>query len=102
MEKHGLQPEDIAGWANRHGVFSDMALLLEGVRAWFKGDFAKATHILIPQIEVAMRSTTSQIGVPITKALPKIPDASVAIGMGDILYTSKVTDELGPDLTLRA
>jgi hypothetical protein len=100
MEKHEVQPEHIVSWANRHGSFSDMALLLEGVRAWFKGDFAKATHILIPQIEVAMRSIANQIGVPVTKALPKIPDASVAIGMGDILYTGKVTDVLGPDLTL--
>ena len=100
MEKHDIQPEHIVSWANRHGVFADMALLLEGVRAWFKGDFAKATHILIPQIEVAMRTIAGQIGIPVTKALSKIPDASVAIGMGDILYTAKVTDELGPDLTL--
>ena len=100
MEKHDVQPEHFVGWANRHGVFADMALLLEGVRAWFNGDFAKATHILIPQIEVAMRTIAGQIGIPVTKALPKIPDASVAIGMGDILYTAKVTDELGLDLTL--
>jgi hypothetical protein len=100
LERHDLQPQHFVGWANRHGVFADMALLLEGVRAWFNGDFAKATHILIPQIEVAMRAIAGQLGVPVTKALPKIPDTSVAIGMGDILYTAKVTDELGPDLTL--
>ena len=77
-----------------------MALLLEGVRAWFQGDYAKTTHILIPQIEVALRSIAAEVGLPVTKAHPKIQGTSVAIGMGDILYTAKVTDVLGPDITL--
>lgn len=100
LEKHDIPPECIVGWANRHGLFEDMALLLEGVRAWFQGDYAKTTHILIPQIEVALRSIAAEVGLPVTKAHPKIQGTSVAIGMGDILYTAKVTDVLGPDITL--
>ena len=77
-----------------------MALLLEGVRAWYQGDYAKATHILIPQIEVALRSIAHEAGIPVTKAHPKVPETSVAIGMGDILYQDKVTAVLGPNTTL--
>ena len=86
--------------ANRHRLFDDMALLLEGVRAWYYGDFAKATHILIPQIEVALRSIAHHAGLPVTKAHPKVPETSVAIRLGDILYQDKVTTILGPDTTL--
>ena len=100
LEKHDVLPEHIAGWANRHAVFEDMALLLEGVRAWFQNDFVKATHLLIPQVEVAMRSIADQLGVPVTRADPKVAGTSVAVGMGDILYNTKVTHALGPDITL--
>jgi lysyl-tRNA synthetase class 1 len=100
LEKHDVQPEHFVGWANRHGLFEDMRLLLEGVRAWYQDDFAKTTHILIPQIEVALRSIAAQAGLPVTKALPKVAGTSVAIGMGDILYTTAVIDLLGPDITL--
>jgi lysyl-tRNA synthetase class 1 len=99
-EKHDLDPEHIAGWANRHSLFEDAGLLREGVRAWFQGDFAKATHILVPQVEVALRSIAHQAGVPVTKAHPKVPETSVAIGMGDILYTNRVTDVLGANTSL--
>jgi hypothetical protein len=30
-------PEHFAGWANRHGLFEDMSLRVEGVRAWAPG-----------------------------------------------------------------
>jgi lysyl-tRNA synthetase class 1 len=100
LEKHEVHPEHFVSWANRHCLFEDMALLLEGVRAWYQSDFAKTTHILIPQIEVALRSIADQAGLPVTKAHPKVAGTSVAIGMGDILYASTVTDVLGPDITL--
>lgn len=100
FEKHELVPEQFVGWANRHALFGDMALLLEGVRAWLQGDVAKAVHILIPQIEVALRSIADQVGLPVTKAHPKVAGTSVAIGMGDILYSELVANALGPDITL--
>ena len=64
-----------------------------------KSPFRK-THLLIPQIEVAMRSIADQAGLAVTKAHPKVTGTSVAIGIGDILYASAVTDVLGPDITL--
>jgi Domain of unknown function (DUF4209) len=100
LEKHEIHPEHFVGWTNRCGLFEDMALLLEGVRAWSQGDFVKANHVLIPQIEVALRSVANEAGFPVTKAHPKVAGTSVAIGMGDILYAPKVVDLLGPDITL--
>jgi len=99
-ETHNLVPEHFAGWANRHGLFEDMTLLLEGVKAFFCGDHVKAAHVLIPQIEHALRSIAGKLGKPTTKAHPKVKGASVVINMGDILYDDAITSQLGDDLTL--
>jgi len=101
FEKHEeLVPEHFVGWANRHDLFKDMGLLLEGVRAWVRDDQVKATHVLIPQIERGLRKLASDLSVPITKPHPGVPETSVAIGMGEILYNDKVAEALGPDVTL--
>jgi lysyl-tRNA synthetase class 1 len=100
LEKHPVVPEHFAGWANRHGLFDDMSLLLDGVRAWERNDQVKAAHVLIPQIERALRKLADNLGVPITKVHPRIAEASVVIGMGDILNNEKVAEALGPDTTL--
>jgi lysyl-tRNA synthetase class 1 len=73
---------------------------MEGVTAWYDQDFVKAAHVLVPQIEVGLRAIVSQIGKPVTKPHPTIQGVSVAIGMGDMLYTKDVRDALGDDLTI--
>jgi Domain of unknown function (DUF4209) len=99
-ERHEVVPEHFAGWANRHGLFDDMSLLVAGIRAWERDDQVKAAHVLIPQIERALRKIADGLGVPVTKAHPSIAGTSVAIGMGEILYNDKVAEALGPDATL--
>ncbi|RZM91463.1 hypothetical protein CWO91_41110, partial [Bradyrhizobium genosp. SA-3] len=100
FERHEVAPEHFAGWANRHDLFDDMSLLLEGLRAWEREDDVKAAHVLVPQVEHALRKVADDLGVPITKAHPVVSEASVAIGMGEILYNEKVAEALGPDVTL--
>src|SRR5262249_41191279 len=93
-------PEHFVGWANRHGLFEDTSPLLEGVRAFYEDDHVKAAHVLIPQVEHAMRSIAGQLGKPVTKPHQKVKGASVVINMGDILYDDAITSALGDDLTL--
>ena len=100
IEVHNMAPEHFAGWANRHGLFDDMGLLVQGVRAAFDDDHVKAIHVLVPQLEHAIRSIAGQLGKPVTKAHPTVKGASVAISLGDILYADEITQQLGPDLTL--
>ena len=99
FEKHDVLPEHFVSWANRHGIFADMSLLLEGMRAFFAGDPVKAAHVLIPQVESALRTIAGQLGKPVTKAHPKVKGASVVINMGDILYDDAITSQIGDDLT---
>jgi lysyl-tRNA synthetase class 1 len=100
FEKHDVQPEHFVGWANRHPLYEDMGLLLDGVRAYFAGDYVKAVHLLVPQVEHGLRSIAGQLGKPVTKAHPAVQGASVSTNMGDILYSKDIAEALGPDLTL--
>jgi lysyl-tRNA synthetase class 1 len=100
FDKHDLQPEHFAAWANRHGLYDDMGLLLDGVRAYFTGDYVKAVHLLVPQVERGLRSIAGQLGKPITKAHSTVQGASVSINIGDILYSKDIAEALGPDFTL--
>jgi lysyl-tRNA synthetase class 1 len=100
FEKHPVLPEHFVGWANRHGIFRDTSLLLQGVRAFFEGDHVKVVHVLIPQIEHALRAIAGQLGKPVTKPNQKVQGASVVVNVGDILYDDAITSALGDDLTL--
>lgn len=100
IETHGVTPGHFASWAARAGLFDDLTLLIEGVRAWFDQDYIKAVHVLVPQVEHGLRGIVSKLGLPVTKPHPTISGVSVAINMGDILYSKEITEALGPDLSL--
>lgn len=100
IEVHDLTPHHFVSWVARTGLFKDFELLLEGLTAWFQQDFVKTVHVLIPQVEAGLRAIVEKLGKPTTKAHPKIQGTSVAISMGDILYSREVIDALGEDITL--
>lgn len=100
IEAHDATPEHFVSWANRLGLFEDSTFLIEGVRSWYQGDYIKAVHVLVPQIEKGLRSIVAQLGKPVTKPHPTIAGIGVSINMGDILYSKELTEKFGPDLTL--
>lgn len=100
IEKHNFNPHHIATWAGRTDLFEDLTFVLEGVGAWFAGDYVKCIFVLTPQIETALRRLTGNLGEAVTRKHPTMPDREVAIGMGEILGNDKVKAALGPDLLL--
>ena len=100
IEVHDVRPEHFATWAARTELFDDLTLLMEGITAWYDQDFVKAVHVLVPQVEVGLRAIVSKLGKPITKPNMKFDGVSVAINMGDILYSTEIIEALGSDLTL--
>jgi Domain of unknown function (DUF4209) len=105
IDKHQLKPVDSIQWTNRQGLFDAgrLPLLREGLEAWFERDHVKALHVIIPQIENAVRHMVGQVGKPTTKPAGTVPGVSVAINMGDILFnaaTVAALGPLGPDLAL--
>jgi lysyl-tRNA synthetase class 1 len=73
---------------------------MEDITAWYDQDFVKAVHVLVPQVEVGLRAIASKLGKPLTKPHTRIEGVSVAINMGDILYSKDIMEALGSDLTL--
>jgi lysyl-tRNA synthetase class 1 len=100
IEKHSIRPEHFVSWTARSGLYSDLSLLAEGLTAWYAQDFVKAVHVLVPQVEVALRGIAAKLGKPTTKAHSTVAGAGVALGMGDILYSKDIAESLGADLTL--
>lgn len=100
VEVHSTRPGHFVTWAARTKLFDDLSLLMEGITAWYDQDFVKAVHVLVPQVEVGLRAIVSKLGKPITKPHPKVDGVSVAINMGDILYSREVVEALGSELTL--
>jgi hypothetical protein len=59
-------------------------VLVEGISAWFGGDHVKAIHVLVPQVERAIRRLASLIGIPITGRRTK---GTMQIrGLGELLH----------------
>lgn len=100
IDKHELNPYAVTGFAERSGLFEDSSFLLEGVGAWFAHDHMKAIHVLVPQIERALRTITGKLGEPVTRKHPTMLDREIAIGMGEIFGNKVVKDTLGTDMTL--
>jgi lysyl-tRNA synthetase class 1 len=97
IKHHALQPADFVECVNRTGLFNDQRtdLLLEGFKAWYGDDQIKAIHILVPQVEHALRSLVRGLGHATTKEHKRIKGVSTSIGMGDILFEDKIVDSLG-------
>lgn len=99
-----LYGEDTAAWVacmNASGLFEeDTDLLATGVQAWFNEDHVQAVHLLIPQIERAVRGLMHRIGQPVTKPHRDVPGVSQSIGIGDALHCAEFTKAYGPDLRL--
>ena len=95
FKKYQIVPESIASWVNRHKLFDDIGILIQGIHGWLQGDNVKAVHLLVPQVEYALRKIAGDIGLPVTKAHPSVKGVSVAINMGDILYAPEILAALG-------
>ena len=63
-------------------------------------DYVKTVHILVLHIEVTPRDITAGFDMPVTKPNAKAQGCSTAIGLGDLLYSGRLVEAAGPDLTL--
>lgn len=59
-------------------------LLAEGIAAWMDGDAVKAIHVLVPQIEAALRDLLAAMGAPVTE-VDHINGGFLMIGFGKII-----------------
>ncbi len=85
-EKHGFDLEKLVAAFSESPFFAPNRepLLKEGLAAWISGDPVKAIHVLVPQLEAALRDVLAALGAPVMTRDPHT-DGFKAIGMGAIL-----------------
>jgi hypothetical protein len=71
-------------------------LLVEGLNGWLAGDAAKAIHILIPQLEAALRDILAMLGGSIWRPQPATGGFE-AIGMGAVLSSREFRERFNID-----
>jgi uncharacterized protein DUF4209 len=84
--KHGIDLERLTTWISGSPLFpaSRLALVREGLAAWLAEDWVKAVHVLLPQIEAALRNLLGMLGAPVMKP-QRYHSAFQAIGLGEVL-----------------
>jgi lysyl-tRNA synthetase class 1 len=77
---------------------SEKELLRIGLEAYQNGDFVKAVHILVPQVEHILRNFLGMLGVPTLKTVRNHPGIKDAKSMNDVLSDERVREVLKEDL----
>lgn len=97
-EKHTITADTILGFLERKPFFPPdrHSLLLEGLNAWLSGDAVKAIHVLIPQLESALRDILESLGGLVWKP-QKETSGFDAITMGAILNSKEFQDRFTSD-----
>ncbi len=98
VERHRLSPEEIAAFMQRLNLFSDLPIVIAGVKAWLEGDFVKCLFVLVPQVEDAFRNLARRLGEPVTKVKSGRAGWEVSKNLGDFLAMDKIRGEIGEDI----
>jgi uncharacterized protein DUF4209 len=99
-ERYHPTVEDILNLLCLSPLFAQgrQGLLREGLIAYEDGDFVKAIHVLVPQIEHTLRSFLGYLGIPTLRVVPKHPGIQDAKGMNEILSDKRMREVLTEDL----
>jgi hypothetical protein len=85
-EKHAVDLEKVIEWLSQCPFFppSRLHFIREGFAAWFAGDMVKAIHVLVPQVEAALRDVLAALGGAVTRPDPNAGEFQM-ISLGEIL-----------------
>jgi hypothetical protein len=80
------------------GLFSSLlfkadrrTFFAEGFAAYEAGDYLKAVHVLVPQMEGVLRNLLEIMGIPVTKTIDGMAELK---NMNDVLHDERVRDDL--------
>lgn len=85
-DRHAVDLERLVEYLSRCPLFppSRLSFIREGLGAWFAGDAVKAIHVLVPQIESALRDVLAALGGAVTKPDPNGGGFQM-ISLGEVL-----------------
>jgi Domain of unknown function (DUF4209) len=95
-EKYAPTPEQIIQWLSKSPVFQESRreFVAQGLQAYETGDYLKAIHILVPQVEHTLRNLLVLMQIPTTKAVPRHPGITDVKSMNQILEDERVRGAL--------
>lgn len=99
-EKYQYKFEDIERFVLSSPLFLNdrKSLVRDGIRSWFEKDFVKAIHVLLPQIEHALRVMLGMLGQPTNKF--KRSGVMEEVNLNDILANQAIKEALKEDVQL--
>jgi len=88
--------DDLLGFLSKSPLFAGLRqeLLRDGLTAYEQGDFVKAIHVVIPQVECALREFLGRLGVPTRKPARNHPGVNEAKNLNDILADQRMREVL--------
>lgn len=99
-ERYAPKAEELADFFCRPDMFDPEhnGLVQDGVAAYLDGDHVKAVHVLVPQIEYALRNLLVSLGSPPNKPTGGGMGTMQLKNLNDILREPKVQSSLGEDM----
>jgi hypothetical protein len=90
--KHGANLHAVLELLSQSPCFPPerMPFIREGLTAWFAGDHVKTVHVLVPQVESALRDMLAALGGVVTK--PDRHGGSHKISLGEVLADEKFAE----------
>ena len=98
--RYAPSPDDLVIALYRSPLFDGERrdLIREGVAAYMEGDYVKSVHVLVPQIEHALRMLLTLLGVPVTRP-PRVGTGMMyEKNLNEILREEEVRKVLGENL----
>jgi lysyl-tRNA synthetase class 1 len=71
---------------------------MEGLSAYAQGDFVKAIHVLVPQVEHILRIFFGHLGIPTRKTVRNKPGITDVKNMNEILGDARMQEKLTENL----
>ncbi|MGH7135853.1 MAG: DUF4209 domain-containing protein [Pirellulales bacterium] len=68
MQRYAFSADELCDLLSQSPLFDPQRkdVLTEGIAAWKNDDHVKAIHVLVPQVEHAVRTMIAQLGLPTT------------------------------------
>jgi hypothetical protein len=99
-ERYAPTTDDVLGFLCESPLFegSQGGLIRDGLLAYEHGDFVKAIHVLVPQIEHVLRKFLGSLGRPTLKTVRNHPGIMDAKSMNDLLGDERMREVLTENL----
>ncbi|SDK52980.1 protein of unknown function [Methylophilus rhizosphaerae] len=99
LSHHNLNAESLTEYFEHSPLFpkEKLSLIKAGIVAWFEKDYLTCIHILVPQVEAALREVLRCLGGSTIKPAREV-NGFKFIGLGDVLHHPLIEQKIHSDI----